>query len=58
MYFLCDFFQFGVKNSMYGDKLKWCVIARNSVKVCKMKPCFCQPIQFSLELCWQNVGNF
>ena len=34
-----------------------CVIARNRVKECKMKPCFCQPIQFSLKLCWQNVAK-
>ena len=25
---------------MYGDKLKWCVIARNSVKECKTEATF------------------
>ena len=40
-----------------GHLLEVKVIARNRVKECRMKLCFCQPIQLSLKLCCQNVGK-
>lgn len=69
MHYLCFFVFYEKKNNVevkndestmgnIGHLLEVKVISRNRVKECEMKPCFCQPIQFSLKLCWQNVGNF
>lgn len=34
-----------------------CVIARNHVKECKMRPCFWQPLRNSIEIRCQSVAK-